>query len=110
MSNAWILKAILKLVSGLSIKEAHSLLTLAKQKIETEKTKQNTEVSSCSNSFRKPRPTKIDLDEEMKLHILNLPYMYETEILRSCEELFGASRAPSRSGLNRWLKSQRSAK
>lgn len=110
MNNVWIVKSILKLVSGLSSEEAHSLLLQAKQRIDIKEPEVSLEYQSCPNTFRAAGRTKIDRDPEMKTFILGLPYMAQAEVINACTERFGAKRAPSRSGLNRFLMMQRAIK
>lgn len=110
MNNAWRVKAILALLSGLTLKDAHAVLCEAKQQLEIKKVTPEVEKPVCPNAYRQPRQSKIERDDEVKALILSLPYMNQAEVIRACERQFGASRTPSRSGLHRFLQNQRSIK
>lgn len=110
MNNTWRVKAILSLLSGLPIKDAHTILFQAKQRLEVKNIQVEAQANNCANAYRQPRTSKIDSDPELRDFILSMPYMPQDEILRACRNSFGDSRAPSRSGLSRFLTKLRKTK
>lgn len=110
MANAWIVTAILKLLSGLPQKEAKGLLQQASQHFEIEKQLDAIPREFCANTFRQPRKTKIGSDPEVEQFILSLPYLNQADILTACKARFGSERTPSSAGLSRYLRAQRAIK
>ena len=107
MNNDWVVKATLKLLSGLPQQDAESVLFDVKQQLEVYQPVANIEKTVCANAYRKPRLSKIERDVEMKEFILSLPYLNQTDVLRACEKRFGKARTPSLSRLSAFLKKQR---
>lgn len=103
MNNTWRVKAILTLLSDMPLNEANAVLFDVKQGLEVEQPVTAIESTVCANSYRQPRLSKIERDAEMKAFILSIPYMPQAEILLACRERFGSARAPSRTGLSRFL-------
>jgi hypothetical protein len=107
MNNQWLQTAILKLISGLPLQEAESVLFEVKQRLVVYQPVANIEKTVCPNTYRKPRLSKIERDAEMKEFILSLPYLNQADVIRACGERFGKARAPSSSGLSLFLMKQR---
>ncbi|MCE2594157.1 hypothetical protein K6Y31_04945 [Motilimonas cestriensis] len=112
MNNEYLSLAIQKLLEGLTLNEAKHLLNQAQQDYEIGINRSQVKQTKpyCENAYRKPKPSKIQQDAEVEAFILNQHYMTQTEMLKLLKAKFGAYRAPSKSGLNRYLKGLRGAK
>lgn len=108
MNNQYLIMAIAKLLQGLEMREALTVLIEAKRSLNFDKSPVP-KLKQCANTFRRGRPNKITKDPEVEAFILSLPYMEQKEILARVEAKFGAARTPSLAGLSRYFMTGRKA-
>lgn len=108
MNNQYLVNAISKLLQGLEMKVANKVLADVQASLKSSNPpciKQQ----PCANTFR-PSKSKIANDPELEQFLLDLPPLELTHIVEILTEKFGKDRAPSRSVLSRYFRSQRNVK